>query len=149
MEQLDIENMPYAEFEKLISVEDNVDLDGFVFKANEEFGIREFLTDTVYTDSMLNHIIGPAAIYAVHGEDVDIIRFNEMFYRAVNVPDFNEKLLGIQKVMPEHEVPELFRTLRKFGHLRGAFSPVHCLFFAVIIHIDLSVLFNKVHMYLS
>ena len=105
--------MPYAEFEKLISVEDNVDLDGFVFKANEEFGIREFLTDTVYTDSMLNHIIGPAAIYAVHGEDVDIIRFNEMFYRAVNVPDFNEKLLGIQKVMPEHEVPELFRTLRK------------------------------------
>ena len=105
--------MPCEEFEQLISVAENVDADGFVFKANEEFGIREFLNDTVYTDSMLNHIIGPAAIYAVHGSDIDIIRFNEMFYRAVNVPDFSEKLLGIQNVMPEHEVPELFRTLRK------------------------------------
>ena len=105
--------MPSADFEQLISTEMNVDPDGFVFKANEEFGIREFLNDTVYTDSMLNHIIGPAAIYSVHGDDIDIIRFNELFYRAVNVPDFSEKLLGIQKTMPEHEVPELFRTFKK------------------------------------
>ncbi len=57
--------MPAADFEKLISVKGNVDPDGFVFKANEEFRIREFLNDTVYTDSMLNHIIGPAAISAI------------------------------------------------------------------------------------
>ncbi len=105
--------MPAADFEKLISVKGNVDPDGFVFKANEEFRIREFLNDTVYTDSMLNHIIGPAAIYCLHGEDIDIVRFNEMFYRAVNVPDFSAKLLSIQRVMPEHEVPKLFATLKK------------------------------------
>ncbi|MGX8698474.1 MAG: hypothetical protein ACSW8F_00915, partial [bacterium] len=75
--------------------------------------IREFLNDTVYTDSMLNHIIGPAAIYAVHGENVDIIRFNQMFYHAVNVPDFNEKLLGVQRSMPEEEVPLFFQTFKK------------------------------------
>ena len=105
--------MAPSALESLISVEKNVDTDGFKFKANEEFGIREFLNDTVYTDSMLNHIIGPAAIYSAHGEDVDIIRFNEMFYQAVNVPDFNEKLLGIQRVMPESEVPMLYSTLRR------------------------------------
>ena len=105
--------MPAPDFDKLIEKEENVDPDGFVFKANEEFRIREFLNDTVYSDSMLNHIIGPAAIYCVHGEDIDIVRFNQMFYRAVNVPDFSAKLLSIQKVMPEHEVPELFATLRK------------------------------------
>ncbi len=60
-----------SDFEKLIEKEENVDPDGFVFKANEEFRIREFLNDTVYSDSMLNHIIGPAAIYCVHGEDID------------------------------------------------------------------------------
>lgn len=105
--------MPHEDFEGLISSQENVDESGFVFKANEEFRIREFLNDTVYSDSMLNHILGPAAIYAVHGQDIDIIRFNEMFYRAVNVPDFSEKLLGIQRVMPKNEVPELFATLRK------------------------------------
>jgi diguanylate cyclase (GGDEF)-like protein/PAS domain S-box-containing protein len=105
--------MSVHDFETLISDADMVDPDGFVFKANEEFRIREFMNDTIYTDSMLNKIIGPAAIYAVHGSDVDIVRFNEMFYRAVNVPDFSQKLLAIQNVMPAHEVPELFQTLRK------------------------------------
>lgn len=105
--------MPIEDFDNLVSAEDTVDPDGFAFMANEEFKIREFLNDTVYSDSMLNHIIGPAAIYAVHGEDIDIIRFNQMFYHAVNVPDFNAKLLSIQKVMPEHEIPELFRTLKQ------------------------------------
>lgn len=102
-----------ADFEALISDEKNVDPNGFIFKANEEFRIREFLTDAVYSDSMLNHIIGPAAIFSLHGEEVDIIRFNQMFYRAVNVPDFHSRLLGIQKQMPDNEVPELFRTLNK------------------------------------
>ena len=105
--------MSSADFEALISVKDNVDTDGFIFKANEEFRIREFLNDTVYTDSMLNHIIGPAAIYSLHGKDIDIIRFNQMFYEAVNVPDFQAKLLSIQNVMPEDEVPRLFDTLKR------------------------------------
>lgn len=105
--------MSREEFEDLISDGSSVDSNGFVFKANEEFRIREFLNDTVYSDSMLNHILGPAAIYSLHGDDIDIIRFNQMFYHAVNVPDFHSKLLGIQKVMPRSEVPELFLTLKK------------------------------------
>ena len=103
--------MNTMDFARLIAEEGKVDPDGFAFTANEEFRIREFLNDTVYSDSMLNHIIGPSAIYSVHGEDIDIIRFNQMFYQTVNVPDFNAKLLSIQKVMPETEVPILFRTL--------------------------------------
>ena len=110
--------MSVSDFEELASDEEQIDPSGFLFKANEEFKIREFLNDSVYTDSMLNHIIGPAAIYSVHGNDIDIVRFNEMFYRAVNAPDFNDKLLGIQKVMPEHEIPEIFRTLKKAYHDR-------------------------------
>ena len=102
-----------ADFEKLISDVNRIDVSGFEFKANEEFRIREFLNDTVYSDSMLNHIIGPAAIYALHGEDIDIIRFNQMFYRAVNVPDFHSKLLSIQRLMPQNEIPELFSTLKQ------------------------------------
>ena len=105
--------MPVDEFETLIADARNVDPQGFTFKFNEEFHIREFLNDDVYSDSMLNHIIGPAAIYAWHGEDVDIIRFNQQFYQAVNASDFNERLLGIQKYMPPREAPMLKEALRR------------------------------------
>lgn len=105
--------MPTKEFERLISDPDNVDRNGFIFKANEEFRIREFLNDAVYTDSMLNNIIGPAAIYSHHGDEVDIIRFNQQFYQAVNAADFSQRLLGIQKFMPEKEVPVMLHTLKK------------------------------------
>ncbi len=105
--------MPAQAFCELLGEEGKVNPNGFVFTANEEFRVREFLNDTVYSDSMLNHIIGPAAIYAVHGQDVDIIRFNQMFYRAVNVPDFNSKLLSIQKLMPPKEQPLFLSTFRK------------------------------------
>ncbi len=105
--------MPVQDFETLISDPKKVDTHGFVFKANEEFKIREFLNDSVYSDSMLNNIIGPAAIYSLHEGDIDIIRFNQQFYQAVSVPDFHSRLLGIQNFMPEDEVPELFKTLKK------------------------------------
>ncbi|MBR3346126.1 MAG: EAL domain-containing protein [Solobacterium sp.] len=101
------------DFEALLKQPGKADTNGFVFKANEEFRIREFLNDTVYSDSMLNHIIGPAAIYCLHGEDIDIVRYNQLFYEAVNVPDFSTKIMSIQKVMPESEASELFRVLRK------------------------------------
>ncbi|MGX8699278.1 MAG: bifunctional diguanylate cyclase/phosphodiesterase, partial [bacterium] len=53
--------MSVPDFERILANKGKIDSHGFVFTANEEFRIREFLNDTVYTDSMLNHIIGPAA----------------------------------------------------------------------------------------
>ena len=49
--------MPVDEYEALISDARNIDPQGFTFKFNEEFHIREFLNDDVYSDSMLNHIM--------------------------------------------------------------------------------------------
>lgn len=105
--------MPVDEYEVLISDARNVDPHGFTFKFNEEFHIREFLNDDVYSDSMLNHIIGPAAIYAWHGDTIDIIRFNQQFYQAVNAADFTDRLLNIQQYMPEKEVPMLSEALQR------------------------------------
>ena len=102
--------MPVADFEALIADPGKVDRRGFVFKANDQFRIREFLNDAIYSDSMLNNIIGPAAIYAWHGDEVDIVRFNQQFFEAVNVPDFHERLLGIQQFMPAGDV-KLMRGL--------------------------------------
>ena len=116
--------MPKESFEALITDPKKVDSQGFTFKFNEEFHIREFLNDDVYSDSMLNQIIGPAAIYAWHGNDVDIVRFNQQFYQVVHVPDFTDRLLKIQDYMPKNEAGLLQDVLQKAcdDRLNGATS---------------------------
>ena len=103
--------MPVGAFEALISYPGRVDDQGFVFNANDQFRIREFLNDTIYSDAMLNNIIGPAAIYARHGEAVDIVRFNQQFFKAVNMPDFSERMKSIQRFMPDKDRKKLFELL--------------------------------------
>lgn len=88
--------MPVSDFETLISDDRKVDHQGISFKANQQFSIREFLDQNVYSDSMLNNILGPSAIYSRTGDNVDIVRFNEQFYQEVNVPNFHNRLAHIQ-----------------------------------------------------
>ena len=101
------------DFEDLIANPFNVDEKGFVFIANEEYRVREFLNDAVYSDAMLNNILGTAAMYSWHEDDVDIIRFNQKFQEAVDVPDFTERLDSIQRFMPAAERKVLYSTLEK------------------------------------
>ena len=105
--------MPVASFEALIADSGRVDDRGFLFKANDQFRIREFLNDAIYSDAMLNNIIGPAAVYARHGDAVDIVRFNQQFFEVVNVPDFHERLSNIQQFMPENDRKRMYELLDK------------------------------------
>ena len=89
--------MPYKELEQLISVENKIDDRGFVVKLNEQVRIREFLDKNIYSDSMLNNIIGPVAFYSWTGEQTDIVRFNEQFYKAVHINEFAERLEHIER----------------------------------------------------
>lgn len=105
--------MEVGQFEKIIADEGNIDNRGFITKRNEQFRIREFLDENIYSDAMLNSILGAVAFYSWHGEDVDIVRFNEQFYRAVHVPDFAERINQIQRFMPEGDVPKFYDVLQR------------------------------------
>lgn len=105
--------MPKEDFEALIADPAKIDSQGFTFKFNEEFHIREFLNDDVYSDSMLNQIIGPAAIYAWHGDEVDIVRFNQQFYQAIHLPDLTERLNNIHRFIPKNESALLTGVLQR------------------------------------
>ena len=102
-----------ATFEELITKPNAIDDRGFEIKKNQQISIREFLDQNIYSDSMLNNIIGAVAFYSWHGEDVDIVRFNQQFYESVNVPDFHDKLLAIQKLLPEEDKPKMYKTLQE------------------------------------
>ncbi|MBR3570581.1 MAG: EAL domain-containing protein [Oscillibacter sp.] len=106
--------MELSDFESLISDGKKIDTHGFVFKPNQQFHIREFLDQNIYTDSMLNNILGAAAFYEWDGKDnVDIVRFNEQFYRLVNEPNFKNRIAGIQNFFHPNDREKFFSLLRK------------------------------------
>ncbi len=105
--------MPASDFMQLIDNGTELDESGFVAKQNEQLRIREFLDQNINSDAMLNRILGPVAFYLWHEDDIDIIRFNEQFYEAVGVPDFDDRLLRIQQFVPADDVPKLFDLVKR------------------------------------
>lgn len=103
--------MSHLDFERLIGDGTLVDDEGFSLKSNDEFRIREFLDRTVYSDSMLNSILGPVAMYSWDGDAIDITRFNEQFYEAVGIREFSERLSDIQNYVVERDRGRLANLL--------------------------------------
>ena len=105
--------LPVEEFEKIIEDPEQIDTGGLKFKANEEFHFREFLDQNVYSDSMLNNVLGAVAFYSWNGDDVDIVRFNQKFYDEVKIPNFNEHTKGIHKMALPEDLPVLYGLFQK------------------------------------
>ena len=94
--------MPAADFEELTADERRVDLRGFQFKANQQLTVREFMDENVFTDTMLNNVLGPVVFYRWDGaENIDIIRFNEQFYELVGIEseEFHRRKDHIQNTL--------------------------------------------------
>ena len=77
--------MPPEQFEALISIPGNVDRRGIVLQRNKQLHIREFLEDSVYSDAMLNNILGPVVFYSRNLDNVDIVRFNAQFIHLIGL----------------------------------------------------------------
>ena len=116
--------MRIEDFENLISDPKIIDSKGIVETLNQQFRMREFLDKNVYSDSMLNNIIGSVAIYSLRGEHLDIIRYNQQFCEAVDVPDFVNRLENIEQFMPIEDRSRIFKALEeaKNNKLTGSFS---------------------------
>ncbi len=105
--------MRVEDFEKLIADPQRIDTRGFRFKAREQFHIREFLDQNVFSDSVLNNILGPVAFFLRHGDDVDIVRYNQQFYNEIKVPNFSRHTRSFQKALLQEDVPLLYEMFDK------------------------------------
>ena len=119
--------MDIQSYEELISDLNNIDTSGMSFKANQQFQLREILDNNVYSDTMLNNIIGPCAFYSRHDKCVDIIRFNEQFYETVDVPDFMDRIENIQRFLPPVDIDRMHMLLdqAKDDRLNGSSGMLH------------------------
>lgn len=76
--------MPVDEFESLL-LSSNVDYDGLTAKQVEQLHIREFLDENLFTDTMLNNIVGPVAFYGMNDDRIQLLRVNEQFYKLMQI----------------------------------------------------------------
>ncbi len=117
--------MQVSDFEALISREELLERDGIVFNATQQFRLQELLDQNVYSDTMLNNILGGIAVYSrsdPEGKAVDIIRYNEQFYEVVNVPDFKSRIRHIERFIHPLDLDNFYGLLDQAekDHLNGA-----------------------------
>ena len=104
-----------AEFEQLIADPAKVDPDGVLFKPNQQLKVREFLDENIFTDTMLNNVLGPVVFYSWNGQNIDIVRFNEQFFEVVgiNVGEFSKRRMHIQDFLHPADKEQMLRMFRE------------------------------------
>ena len=107
--------MTIEQFETLISVPGTVDYSGIILPHNEQLHIREFVDGNIYSDAMLNNILGPVAFYSWEGENVDIVRFNAQFVRLIGLDAeiLEERRYHIQHFFVKEDRQPFFDTLKE------------------------------------
>lgn len=89
--------LPIKEFEAILSEENKLDVSGLWSKQVEAFHVREFLDNNLFSDTMLNNILGAAAFYDFYQNEIEITRVNEQYFRLSGVSsrqdaDYSKKL---------------------------------------------------------
>lgn len=86
--------LPLRQFEEMLSDERKLDFGGLHYKQAEDFHIREFLDGNLFTDTMINNILGPSAIYDVYKNRVEILRANEQYFSISGMKTMDKSTLN-------------------------------------------------------
>lgn len=79
----------------------------------EELNAREILEHKVYSDAMLNNLVGPLAVCRWHGDDIDIVRFNEQFYSEVKSKRFYDLVHSVQRYVKQEDLPLVYGLMER------------------------------------
>ncbi|MBQ8518874.1 MAG: EAL domain-containing protein [Agathobacter sp.] len=103
--------MPLDEFEQLLETKE-VDYGGLQLKRVEQVHVRELVDESLYSDTMINNILGAVAFCDYHDGIVEVTSVNEQFYKVLQLEaeEFESFNAHINKY-PEHLklFQELFR----------------------------------------
>lgn len=77
--------LPIAQFEDLLSDERNLDFDGMWCKQVEALHVREFLDNNLFSDTMVNNILGAMAFYDMYENQIEITRVNNQYYELAGI----------------------------------------------------------------
>lgn len=74
--------MPVEKLESLLEREENIDFRGIKAKQMESLNVRELLGGGMFSEAVVNNILGGIAFYDVYEGQVEIICVNEQYYRV-------------------------------------------------------------------
>ena len=86
--------LPIDQFENLLADERQLDFTGLHCKQVESFHVRELMDGNLFTDTMINNILGPCAIYDIFENQIEITRVNEQAYRLAGLDSSDNKDLS-------------------------------------------------------
>ncbi len=77
--------MPKEEFAKLVKNNENVDNEGIHISRLDPVHVREFLDENLYSDVVVNNILGPTAFYEVEDDEICLVRMNEQYCKMTGL----------------------------------------------------------------
>lgn len=101
------------ECERLLADGSKTEYEAFQSGATDFFHAKEFLNETLFTGSALNHILGAVAYYSLEGNDLTITRYNEPFYQAIADAKMETRKTAIQNYVVETDRPMLYAALQR------------------------------------
>ncbi len=72
-------------FEELISDDSNLDHTGFWYRQAESVHLREFLDTNLFSDTVINNILGPAVFYDLYENNIEITRVNDQYFKLAGI----------------------------------------------------------------
>ena len=117
-------------FEDLLMDENNIDPDGIRVRDVEQVNLMSLSDEKLFTDEMINNILGAIAFYEVKDGTIRLLRLNEQYYKMMGMADIMadpEYAIHLRtNILPEDRSKfyNLFIKSEK-NPLRGATGDIH------------------------
>lgn len=110
--------MPVEVFETILADERNIDFRGINARQLDRLHIRELLDDNLFSETMLNNILGGIAFYDLCGRRLKLLRANEHYYKVTGTNPID--LASVDSLLPDgivkedlHLVTDIFSRARQ------------------------------------
>ncbi len=105
--------MPVDDYEALLSDKNNISTRGIYAKKVEQIHTREFLDINLFSDTMLNNILGPAAFYDLYDNKISLLRVNEQYYKLTEIDDLDQQKHDPLAHVHEFDLPLVYQTINE------------------------------------
>ena len=117
-------------FEDLLLDEDNIDPEGIRLHDVEQVNLMNLSDEKLFTDEMINNILGAIAFYEVRDGTIRLLRLNEQYYKMMGMADIMadpEYAIHLRMNIREDDRSKFYNLFIKSekNPLRGATGDIH------------------------
>lgn len=106
--------LPVQDFEKVIEDEDNLDFDGFQDRKIEKLYLKDLLNEDMFSEVMINNMLGAVVFYDVFGNEVRVRRYNENYASLIGSTALQPDMEGdLQGYLCEKEYQKILRMFEE------------------------------------